>query len=211
MRFYAERPWRAARQLLADVLVLLWVVLVVDVGRAARALVERLQGPARTLTDAGESMRGVFDSAASTASRVPLVGDDLARALGPGSGAGESLARSGREQVEVVSSVAWGTAVVIVALGVLPVLAVWAPIRLRYARAAGSAVRVRRTDTSLLALRAMAHLPVRELLAVSPEPAAAWRRDDRAAVDGLAALELHSLGLYSPADAARATVPEISR
>ena len=62
----------------------------------------------------------------------------------------------------------------------------------------GSAARVRGVDTDLLALRAMTNRPVRRLLRVSPDPAAAWRRDDREVVHALAALELRSLGMKAP-------------
>jgi hypothetical protein len=198
MRFYAERPLRLARQLLADVLVVAWVVLVAIVARSAHDLIEQLQRPLGTLTDAGEAIRAAFDNAARTASGVPFVGDDLARALGNGTGAGESLAAAGRQQMETVSTVAVATATGIVLLVAVPVVLVWAVVRVRYARAAHSAVVVRVTDTDLLALRALTHLPVRTLLGVSPDPAAAWRRDDRDAVHGLAALELRSLGLRPP-------------
>jgi hypothetical protein len=198
MRFYAERPFRAALQLLADLLAIAWVTLCVLVARAAQEIVLQLQGPARTLQDAGESIRGAFDNASRTAAGVPFVGDDLAGALGTGTSAGDSLAAAGREQIETIASVALGTAIGIVLLGSLPVLMLWLPLRLRYARAARSAVAVRAVDTDLLALRAMARRPVRKLLKVSPDPAAAWRRDDRDTIRGLAALELRSLGLRAP-------------
>jgi hypothetical protein len=198
MRIYAERPGRAGLQLLADLLAVGWIALCVWVARAAEEFLLRLQGPARTLTGAGESIRGAFDDAARTASGVPFVGDDLARALGTGTGAGDSLANAGREQMEAIASVAFGTAVAIVVLGALPVLLTWLPLRLRYAQQARSAVTARTVDTDLLALRAITRLPVRRLLKIAPDPAAAWRRDDRPVVRALAALELRSLGLRSP-------------
>lgn len=198
MRFYAERPVRAAFQLLADSLAVAWVVLCVQVALAARDVLLRLQVPARALAGAGDTVRDAFDDAARTAAGVPFVGDDLARALGSGTGAGDSLATAGREQAETIAAVAMGTGIGIVVLGVLPVLFTWLPLRLRYARAARSAIDVRAVDTDLLALRAMTHRPVRTLLAVSPDPAAAWRRGDREVVHGLAALELRSLGLRTP-------------
>lgn len=199
MRFYAERPLRLFRQLFADVFVVAWVVLVVIVARAAYDLVQRLQGPARALVDAGDAIRGAFEGAAGTAGSVPLVGGDLARALGTGTGAGTTLADAGRQQVQTVAEVAMGTAVAVVVLTAVPVVALWLTLRVRYARAARSAVTVRSIDTDLLALRAMAHMPVRRLLAVSDDPAAAWRRDDRDVVRGLADLELRSLGLRGAA------------
>jgi hypothetical protein len=201
MRFYAEHPRRAALQLLADLLVVAWVTVCVLAARAARETLLQLQAPARTLEGAGQSISGAFDGAAQTASGVPFVGDDLARALGTGTGAGDSLATAGRDSVETIATVALGTAIGIVLLGALPVLMVWLPLRLRYARAARSAITARAVDTDLLALRAIARRPVRRLLAVSPDPAAAWRRDDRQVVHDLAALELRSLGLRAPKQA----------
>jgi hypothetical protein len=170
----------------------------VEVGRAARDLVLQLRTPADTLTGAGDGIRGVFDDAARTAGQLPLVGEDLARALGAGTGAGDSLATAGRDMATTFATIASGTAVAVVVLGVLPVLLTWLPRRVRYARAAASAARMRATDTDLLALRALTNQPVSRLLGVSPDPAAAWRRDDREAVRALATLELSALGLHAP-------------
>lgn len=199
MRFYAERPGRLAWQLLADVLVAGWVVGCVTVAMGAQDLVLTLQGPGNALVSAGETVRGSFDRAASTAERVPLVGDDLAAALRPGSGAGTTIADAGHQTIETVDTVALGTAIGIVVLLAVPVVLVWVALRLRYARRAGDAVAIRDVDTDLLALRALTHVPLNQLLTVSPDPAAAWRRGDRAAVHGMAALQLRSLGLHASA------------
>lgn len=198
MRFYAERPVRILRQLIADLTAVAWMVVWVLVALTAHDLILRLQAPARAIAGAGESIRATFDGAARSAGKVPFVGEDLARALGSGTGAGASLAAAGQDQVDTIAGVAFGTAVGIILIGALPVLLVWLPLRIRYARAARSALTVRNADTDLLALRAMARLPVRRLLTVSSDPAAAWRRDDRDVVRGLAALELKSLGLKQP-------------
>jgi hypothetical protein len=198
MRIYAERPARAALQLLADLLAIGWTTGCVLVARTAHDFVLGLQEPARALAGAGDSIRGAFDDAARTASGMPFVGDDLARALGTGTGAGDSLTSAGRQQMEAIATVAIGTTTAIVLLGALPVLLLWLPCRLRYARLAGSAVTARAVDTDLLALRAIARRPVRKLLRVAPDPAAAWRRDDRDVVRDLAALELCGLGLRAP-------------
>ncbi|MHA6796852.1 hypothetical protein ACVGVM_25565 [Pseudonocardia bannensis] len=198
MRFYAERPARAARQLLADVVAIGWFVLWVVLGVAAHDLVIGLGAPARTLADAGEEIHGAFDGAARTVAGIPLVGDDVSRALGAASAAGEALARSGHQQVESVTALATGAGVLVVLLGALPVLLIWLPMRLRYARTAGSAVAARETGTDLLALRALARHPTDRLLAVAPDPVEAWRRDDREVVHRLAMLELATLGLRPP-------------
>jgi hypothetical protein len=197
MRFYAERPLRAARQLLVDLLVLAWVALVVVVAGAARDLVGRLQDPATALSSAGATVRDAFGGAARAAAEIPLVGKDLAQAFDMGTGAGSALAQAGQEQSGVVATMATGTGIAVIAVAAVPVVFVWLVVRVRYARAAASARTARARDVGLLALRALARQPTRRLLAVSNDPAAAWRRDDTAVVRDLANLELRTLGLRS--------------
>lgn len=198
MRFYAERPARAARQLLADLLVLAWVGLMLIAARTARDFVERLEQPGRNLAAAGESVRSTFEGAARTAAGIPLVGPDMARSLNVGTGAGASLTAAGQQQVDAIATMSLGVGIAFAAFGVVPVVLVWLVIRVRYARTAGSAVAARACDVDLLALRALAHQPTRRLLTVAAEPASAWRRDDRAVVHELAGMELRALGLRPP-------------
>jgi hypothetical protein len=198
MRFYAERPLRVAGQLFADVAVIAWVWLVVTFAQAAQDLVRQLQGPAGALTSAGQTVRDTFAGAARTASGIPLVGEDLAKALNVGTGAGDSLAAAGQRQAQLIDTVGLWAAVAIVAFAAVPVVLLWLYVRLRYARTAGSAVVARARDLDLLALRALAHQPTRLLLRVSGDPAAAWRRDDTGVVRDLATLELSALGLRPP-------------
>jgi hypothetical protein len=198
MRFYAERPGRLTRQIIADLLAVAWAVVLVLVALAVRDLILALQMPARSLAQAGDSITGTFDGAARTAGGIPFVGPALARALGQGTSAGTNLGDAGRQTVDVVAGIATGSAVAIVVVGVLPLLFLWLPLRLRYARAARSALAARDLDEDLLALRAMTRLPARTLLSTAPDPAAAWRRGDPATVRALAALELASLGLRGP-------------
>ena len=208
MRFYAERPGRAARQLLADLLVIAWVALIWFTARAAKHFIERSEDPARSLQSAGESVSSTFAEAARTAAEIPLIGGDLAKALDLGTGAGASLTASGQQQVETIATVALSVAGAIVVIGVVPVVLVWLAVRVRYARTAASAATARARDIDLLALRALAHQPTRRLLAVSAEPAGAWRRDDRATVHALANLELRALGMRPQrTGAAQATAP----
>ena len=150
--------------------------LTIVVARTVHDFLLRLQNPARSLAGAGDSIRGAFDDAARTASGVPFVGEELARALGRGTGAGDLLAAAGREQVEAIATVAFGVGAGIVLLGAMPVLLMWLPLRLRYARLAHSAVVARAVDSDLLALRAITRRPVPQLLRIAPDPAAAWRR-----------------------------------
>lgn len=97
--------------------------------------------------------------------------------------------------LEAVGLAATGVAVVIVAFSLIPVLAVWLPRRIRYARAAGQAVAMRAQGTDLLALRALTELPHRRLKRIGTEPASAWRAGDAEAIAQLAGMRLASLGL----------------
>ena len=211
MRFYAERPLRVAWQLLADVLVIAWAYLVVRFAQAAQDLIDQLQGPAGALRSAGQTVRDTFAGAARTASGIPLVGDDLAKALNVGTGAGDSLAAAGQRQAQLIDTVGLWAAVAIVAFAAVPVVLLWLYVRLRYARTAGSAVDARARDMDLLALRALAHQPTRQLLRVSDDPAAAWRRDDTGVVRDLARLELRALGLRAPRSVLREHVVDGQR
>jgi hypothetical protein len=198
MRIYAERPGRAGLQLLADLGVVVWVLLVVHLARATQAAVLGLQAPAQRLTGAGDSIRGAFDGAARTASGVPFVGDELARALGTGTGAGDSLAASGRDLSASVASAGFAVAAAVVVVGVVPVVVVWFVLRVRWVRAARSAVVARAAAPDLLALHALTRRPTADLLRVATDPATAWRHGDPGVVNALAAVELAALGLRSP-------------
>ncbi|MCU1630015.1 MAG: hypothetical protein JWP64_4964 [Pseudonocardia sp.] len=195
MRIYAERPARAARQLLADVVALGWVVAWIVAGVTIHGLLLALQSPARRLVTAGETVARTFDDAARTAGGIPFVGDDLARSLGSGTEAGASLAAAGQEHIDTIAALAVTAGTGIAVLGALPVVLVWLPARIRFARAAAAAVAAREIGPELLALRALTNRPVRELLAVVPDPVAAWRSADPHALDGFAELELRALGL----------------
>ena len=198
MRPYAERPARALLQVLADLIVVAWVVVVVKAATASRDLILQLQAPGVALTDAGNAVRTTFTDAANVAREVPFVGGALADALGMGTDAGTSLVGAGEEQIAAVATGAYWAMVGIIVIGALPTVLLWIAVRVRWMRAAASARAVRVVDTDLLALRALTRRPVRKLLKVCPDPASAWRHDDRGVVRSLAALELRSLGLKVP-------------
>ena len=128
---------------------------------------------------------------------MPFVGDDLARALGTGTTAGDSLSSSGREIAATAATAGTAVLAAVVLLGVVPVVAVWLTLRVRWVRTAASARSARAADPDLLALQALTRRPTRRLLAVTPEPGAAWRGGDPEAVAALAAVELDALGLRS--------------
>lgn len=198
MQLYAERADRAGRQLVVDVLAVLWTVGSVVAGLAVHAGLLGLQAPGQTVSDAGGRVGVSFADAADAARALPFVGEGLAAALAPAAGAGADLARAGQDYRDAVASLAGWAGVLVTVVALLPVLLGWLPLRLRYARRAGAAVLARETCPDLLALRALGRSPVRRLLAVAPDPAAGWRAGDPEVVRRLAAVELEALGLRGP-------------
>src|SRR5207237_370822 len=162
----------------------------------------RLRVPGQRLIEAGEGLQRTFGNAAQTAGRVPFVGGELSGALGHGSDAGAVMVDAGRSQIDAVDYSATGLAVAVIVLGLLPVLWYGLRCRLRYARVASAAVAMRAQAPELLALRALTTQPVRRVLAISADPAAAWRRGEPETIDRLAAVQLASLGLRPRRDTA---------
>lgn len=195
MKPYAEDPARRARQVAGDVGALTWLLAGSLLARETQERLLALQEPGRRLESSGTQLSGTFSTAADTASRVPLVGDELSTALGTGTTAGDSVAGAGTDLVGGVGMLATGAALLVVALALLPVLLWYLPLRWRYARTAGEAADVRASGPDLLALQALVQLPTRQLLAVCPDPAGAWRAGDRPVCGRLAELRLAQLGL----------------
>ncbi|TFV46242.1 hypothetical protein, partial [Blastococcus sp. TF02A-35] len=156
MRFYAQHPALRARQVAADLGVLLWAVLWVLVARAVHAAVLVLAEPGRAVEDLGRSVAGSMGSAASAAEDVPLVGDELATPFDALSGAAGSVRGAGQSAQDAVDTLALVLAVVLVVLPVGWLLSRWLPARLRYAREAGAARQMLAgvPDVELLAARA---------------------------------------------------------
>jgi hypothetical protein len=209
MRFYAQHPALRARQVAADLGMLLWTVLWVIVARAVHGAVLALAEPGQAVEDLGRSVAGSMGSAASVAEDVPVVGDELATPFDELAGAAASVRGAGQSAQDAVGTLALLLAVVLVVLPVGWLLLRWLPFRLGYAREAGAARRMLTgvPDVELLAARAVARAPLSRLAALPMGTGAAWRAGDPAATRTLAELELGRLGLRLPAGSG-ATAPE---
>lgn len=200
MALYAQTPWRRTRQLVGDLLVVVWVAVWVRAGLWVHESVGRLAAPGRTLEDAGSSLSDSLGSAGDTVARVPLVGDDARTPFDAAGGAADSIARAGVQVQEGAAQLALLLGVVVAAVPVLLVLGAWLRARVRFVSRSRAASRIldSAADLDLFALRALATQPVRALARVSDDPADAWRRRDPEVLRALAALELRSLGLRAP-------------
>ncbi len=194
MKWYADRPVRLTRQVVADLLAVGWVALWIWVATTVHDWVLELRAPGDGLVSAGGSIRDVFTNAADKARGVPFVGGDLSGALGNGTKAGETLTNAGNAQIGVVQDSAFWLAAALVVIPVLFLLVTWLPVRLRYARRAAGIEKLR-DKPDRLALRARTRLSPRELARFDGDPAVAWRTGDTDVIDELARRELASLGV----------------
>ena len=197
MVLYSRRPARLARQVVADVAVLLWIAGCALVGRAVHDIVAAVRAPVDQLASLGATVDANLASAASGARDIPLVGDRLGTPLeglrAPAQQIVTTAGDVGTQVDHIASLLGWSIAV----FPAVAALVLWLLIRGRFARRAAAAAAAVRTsaDVDLFALRALATQPVHRLTAAVPDPAAAWRRRDPEALRALAALELLDLGV----------------
>jgi hypothetical protein len=194
---YADRLPTAIRQLLTDIIVVIWVYAWIRAGLWVHSMVLKLGVPGQKLESAGSGIADNLADAGGKVGRVPLVGDQLTKPFNGAADAARSLADAGHQQQELVGNLALIVALAAVAVPLVLVLFLWLPLRLRWMRRAGvaAAVRDQPAGRDLLALRALASRPLNELTRLGPDIAQSWRNGDAAAVDALAALELKDLGL----------------
>jgi hypothetical protein len=197
VKIYADRLPTAVRQLLTDVIVVIWVYAWIRAGLWVHGMVLKLGVPGQKLESAGSGIADNLADAGGKVGRVPLVGDQLTKPFNGAAAAARSLADAGHQQQELVGNLALIVALAAVAVPLALVLFLWLPLRLRWMRRAGvaAAVRDQPAGRDLLALRALAGRPLNELTRLGPDIAQSWRNGDAAAVDALAALELKDLGL----------------
>lgn len=198
---YARTPARRTVQVTADVLLVVWILTWVWAGWAVHGATLELAGPSRQLTESASGLSGAMSDAAGALGDVALVGDVARAPFDEASGAADGLAQAGRDQVRSVERLALWLGITVAAVPILLAGLAHVPGRVRFARRAAAGARLvdRADDLDLFALRALAHQPVHVLARVSDDPAAAWRRGDRAVTDRLAELEIRSLGLQPPA------------
>jgi hypothetical protein len=197
VRLYADRPGVGLRQVVTDLLIVVWVAGWIWAATKVYSTVLKLAVPGQQIEGAGEGMSGGLSDAGDKVDNIPAVGDALASPLDKAAGAAESLADAGRAQQAAVHNLAVTLVVLLLIVPLALVLFVWLPMRVRWIRRASyaTALRAGRSGRDLLALRALANQPLRRLAAIAPDPANAWRDGDASIVDSLASLELRTLGL----------------
>jgi hypothetical protein len=197
VKLYADLPAHRARQLAADAVWLVCVVLAVLAGRAVHATIAAVSGPARRISDSSTALSDQLREAGAATAGAPLIGDDVAGVLDRSADTARSLARTATDQAEQVLQVATLLGVLTAALPVLLATGLRLRQRIRWARRARQAEALAATAAGerVLALRALQHRSAADLFAVHPDPAAAWTAGEDATVRALAAAEQTPLGL----------------
>lgn len=209
MRWYAETPVRRTRQMVTDLLVVLWVLGWVQVGRWVHGLIAALAAPAGPLRSAGTSLEARMTDVADTITEVPLVGGELGVPFTGAAGVGTDLVSAGDTLQTSVDRLALVAGLLTAGLPIVLVVALWLVLRWRYAVHAARMARERdRPEMSeLLALRALVGQPADVLARVHPDPLGAWRRGDPDVVAELVGLELAGSGLRACLRSAGSAAP----
>jgi hypothetical protein len=202
MKLYADGPGRRARQVVGDVLLVLWVAVWLRLAMVVHDATLALAVPGEKIADAGAGLAGKLRDAGSSVGGVPLVGDDVRVPFDGAGDAADRIAAAGVAQVDAVHSLAFWLGLSVGAIPVLIVVAVYVPLRWRFVRAATAGQRFvdSGSDLDLFALRAMAHQPLHRLARISDDPVGSWRSGDARVVRDLAVLEMRDVGLAPPLD-----------
>lgn len=197
MRFYAAPSWRLVWQILADVFVLAWTVAWWNLGRLVDATIHALAEPSRQVAAASQGLSSQLAEAGRSAAELPLVGDHLREPFDDMAGQVNGISEAAHQQVAGLEQAATLGGLLIFAIPVLLMVALWLPRRIRFAVRARDTLAALNSPngTDLLALRALSSQPLSDLTSVAADPVRAWRLGDAHALARLADLELISAGV----------------
>lgn len=197
MSLYSDFSVARTRQIIADIIGLASVAIVVAIGVTVTTAIRAFASFGRDLETAGLGFQTGLTDAADALGDVPLIGDGIRGPFDLAAGAGEAVAEAGRGQQALVETVAVGIGAMITIVPLLLIALVWLVPRIRFARRSNELRTLinRGLSADTLAVRALGRAPLRELAAVHPDPAAAWRDRDVDVVRALAAIELRRAGI----------------
>jgi hypothetical protein len=198
---YSTRPGRLAAQLFSDFAVVVWTAVWLLVGVAVYDAISTIADAGRQVESGAHGIAGNLASAGHGAQRIPVVGDAVSKPLTSASEAALDIAGAGHDLDTTASWLAVLLALAVVALPILIAVMPWLFLRLRFFRRKWVVTGLAATPAGeqLLALRALTNRPPRKLVAISPDPVGAWRREDPVTLRALAALELRAAGITIPA------------
>ena len=159
---YATTPVRLARQLVSDIVVLLWSAIWVSIGLAVHSAVATIAEVGRQVNEGANGVAGNLNDAGDNADDFPLVGDSLAKPLRAASEAALDIAGAGQN---LDTTATWLAVVLALAVAAPPILFIampWLFLRIRFFRRKWTAITLASTPAGeqLLALRALANRPL---------------------------------------------------
>ena len=197
---YSDNPGRRAAQLVVDLLVLCWIAAWAVAGHLVRTGMEAVAQNGYDLEQRADGAASKLDSAQDAANQVPVIGDRLGRPFSATSDAVDSLGDSAQGFGDWFTGWAWPFGIAVALVPLVAVVPLWLLLRARFARRARAArlLAAMPGGPRLLALRALATHRVEVLVALGPDPLAAFERHQPAAIDRLARLELSACGVRVP-------------
>jgi len=201
MSLYSDYPTVRTRQILADIVGATTALLIVVIASSVANAIRSLAAFGRDLETAGLDFRTGLTEAADNLGDVPLIGGGIRGPFDLAAAAGDSVASAGIAQQQLVETIAVGAGFAVAVVPLLLLALVWVCPRVRFARRSGRMRRliVKGLTADTLAARAIARAPLAQLVAVHPDPGAAWRAQDPAVMRALAALELRRAGIRADA------------
>jgi hypothetical protein len=200
MKLYADGQVRRTRQVVGDVLLVVWVAVWLRLAGVVHDSTLALATPGRKIEAAGGGLAAKLRDAGSEVDKVPLVGDSVRSPFDGAGRAADQIAAAGTSQVAAVHHLAFWLGITVGAIPILIMLAVYVPLRWRFVRQATAGQRFvdSSADLTLFALRAMANQPMHRLARISDDPVRDWRHGVPDVVRALAVLELRDSGLTPP-------------
>lgn len=195
--FYSANPARLARQLLADLLLVMWCWLSWMAGRTVDRAVEKATAPGTAAAEEVRALSDRIDKAAGQLSDLPVVGRGLTGPLRDLAQGLTSLARTGDAQLATIEQLGQWVVLAVIVVPVAFGLLAWLPPRLNFVRKSLQATSLRRHPggEQVLALRALVTQSPAALTRALDDPVAAWKSGDPAAVRVLAGLQLREHGV----------------
>lgn len=197
MQLYAVSPLARSRQVVVDVLALAGIVLFVVLGVLTAAFVRTFADFGKSVENAGLTFHDRLSGAAATLGGVPLVGNAASAPLRSAGGAGTTLAEAGQRQQDLVGHAALLLGLAVALVPIALILRAWLRRRVAFVRRAARANGLAASDAGLelLALDALSLGDRKEVLRISPNPAAAWRNGDALEIRMLAEVALRDAGV----------------
>ncbi|RUR01827.1 hypothetical protein [Labedella endophytica] len=200
MKLYSDVASQRTRQIIADVLGVLVLVVGIVVAVTVRNGIAAFDAIGRDVQTSGEGLASTMSEVGENLSSTPLIGEGISAPFDAASGAATTLAEAGENWQLGVHTLAAIAGWTIAAIAISILVFAWIRPRIVGAVRRGAVARLTRMPGALelLAFRALVEQSPRDLLDVDPAVVERWRGGDPAVTRQLAALELRAAGIRLP-------------